>query len=119
MTKEEPKVLLIDEGEGLCVAVWLQRGMVSQGTSIENALSSLLVAIRARAQLDKEDGREPFWDTEEADTEFWRMYKQAEEWEPNDVPLREALDRFEREFAIEITRPHFRRRRIEQQLSTG
>jgi hypothetical protein len=98
--KEEPRVLLIDEC-GAFVAVWLQTGMVSQGTTIHFALRNLLVTTRAQAEMDLAERRSPFSNlTAAAYTEFWSLFEGAEELPEGDEAVRQVT----KEFQLELGR---------------
>jgi len=92
MTKEEPKLLLIEEGDNRFVALWLQAGMVGQGASPERALRDLLLSIKAR----KENARDSLLAAVPADEEVFEMFESAAEC-PADGALKQVCSAIEDE----------------------
>lgn len=99
MTKEEPKLLLIDEGD-LYVAIWVQSGMVGQGTDVEDALRDLLLSIKARVARDLETLR-----AGDPDERLVALYNAGETYEVPDEPVRTLFLAIEKEVGKVFEQP--------------
>jgi hypothetical protein len=81
--EDTPKVLLVEEDEKHYVAIWLQTGLVSQGTTADFAVENLVAAMTLQAAEDAREGRKPFEGWEKASARYWWIWEHdASEWRP-------------------------------------
>lgn len=76
-------ILLFAEGTGdrkAWLALWLEKDLMSQGSTSHEALRSLQRTILAQEFFDKKDGREPFSESPPAPALYVGMYDRANAW---------------------------------------